>query len=121
MPPSMRKRQVSRHSLYPRAVSAISVTREGEGPEVLLVHEGASPEATWRALAPLAAGWTLASVHRRGYPPGPPVHRRQDFAVDASDILPLLSSRPHLVAHSYGVLGTCSRRPKGRRMCALSP
>jgi pimeloyl-ACP methyl ester carboxylesterase len=96
----------SRHSPYARAVSAISVTREGEGPEVLLVHGGASPDATWGALARLGARWTLAWVHRRGYPPSAAVDGRQDFAVDAADISPLLGSRPHVVAHSYGVLGT---------------
>jgi pimeloyl-ACP methyl ester carboxylesterase len=103
-------------------VSPISVTRKGEGPEILLVHGGASPDATWGALAPLGARWTLASVHRRGYPPSPPVDGRQDFAVDADDIFPLLSSRPHVVAHSYGVLGTliaAARRPEDARTLTL--
>jgi len=105
-----------------RAAGAISVTRQGEGPEVLLVHGGASPDATWGALAPLSARWTLSSVHRRGYPPSPPSDRGQDFAVDAADILPLLGSRPHLVAHSYGVLGTliaAAERPNGVRSLTL--
>ena len=92
------------------------MTRKGLGPEILLVHGGASPDATWGALAPLSARWTLASVHRRGYPPSPaPPDGRQDFEVDAADILPLLSSRPHVIAHSYGVLGTliaAARRPE---------
>jgi len=83
------------------------VSREGEGPEVLLVHGGASPEATWGALKPLTARWTLALVHRRGYPPSPPPPEgRQDFEVDAVDVASLLGARPHVVAHSYGVLGT---------------
>jgi pimeloyl-ACP methyl ester carboxylesterase len=88
-------------------VTAVAVTREGAGPEVLLVHGGASARRTWGALAPLAARWTLAFVHRRGYPPSPPepggVH---DFDVDADDLAALLAGRPHLVAHSYGALGT---------------
>jgi pimeloyl-ACP methyl ester carboxylesterase len=92
------------------------VTREGDGPEILLVHGGASPDATWGGLAPLCARWTLASVHRRGYPPSPPpLDGRQDFEADAADVLPLLASRPHVVAHSYGVLGTliaAAQRPK---------
>ena len=88
-------------------MSGVSVTREGNGPEILLVHGGASPDATWGALAPLRARWTLTAVHRRGYPPSPsPVDGRQDFERDAADVLPLLDSRPHVVAHSYGVLGT---------------
>lgn len=85
-------------------MTEIIVTREGRGPELLLVHGGASPRATWRALSPLAAHWTLVLVHRRGYPPSPPGHH--DFELDALDIAPLLKSRPHVLAHSYGVLGT---------------
>ena len=97
--------------------------REGDGPEILLVHGGASPDATWGALAPLGARWTLASVHRRGYAPSPePLDGRQDFDVDALDILPLLASRPHVVAHSYGALGTLiatTRRPEQVRSLTL--
>src|SRR3954464_15080887 len=88
------------------AMSEIAVVREGEGPEVLLVHGGASPGTTWGALASLRARWTLAFVHRRGYPPSPPpAEGRQDFLLDADDLVPLLDARPHVVAHSYGVLG----------------
>jgi pimeloyl-ACP methyl ester carboxylesterase len=104
-------------------VGAISVTRKGGGPEILLVHGGASPDATWGALGTLRGRWTLASVHRRGYPPSPPpVDGRQDFEVDAADILPLLASRPHVVAHSYGVLGTliaAAQRPNDVRSLTL--
>ena len=88
-------------------MDAIAVIRRGEGPEVLLVHGGASPSTTWRPLAPLRARWTIALVHRRGYPPSPsPRGRRQDFDVDAADLESLFAARPHVVAHSYGVLGT---------------
>jgi pimeloyl-ACP methyl ester carboxylesterase len=94
----------------------VAVIREGEGPEVLLVHGGASPGTTWRTLSPLSARWTLALVHRRGFPPSPPPPGgRQDFDVDANDLVPLLDRRPHLVAHSYGVLGAliaAGRRPE---------
>src|SRR5271170_2324027 len=82
----------------------ITVIREGHGPELLLVHGGASPRATWRALMPLAERWTLVLPHRRGYPPSPPGDH--DFELDAVDLIPLLASRPHVLAHSYGVLGT---------------
>nr|WP_275410163.1 alpha/beta fold hydrolase [Streptomyces sp. SID14478] len=71
-----------------------------------MVHGGAGPRTTWGPVASLADRWTLAYVHRRGYPPSPPPKERQDFAVDALDLAPLLVGRPHLVAHSYGVLGT---------------
>lgn len=84
----------------------IVVVHDGSGPEVLLVHGGAGPRTTWSALAPLADRWTLAYIHRRGYPPSPPPRERQDFEVDAQDLAPLLAGRPHVVAHSYGVLGT---------------
>jgi pimeloyl-ACP methyl ester carboxylesterase len=85
----------------------IVVIREGAGPEVLLVHGGASPRTTWGQLTPLKARWTLALAYRRGYPPSPPEpDGRHDFDVDAADLVPLLTDRPHVVAHSYGVLGT---------------
>ena len=103
-------------------MSAIFVLREGRGPEVLLVHGGASPQTTWDVLAPLQERWTLALVHRRGYPPSPPPDGRQDFDVDAADLAPLLDSRPHVVAHSYGVLGTLiagTRRPAQVRSLTL--
>src|SRR3954467_10241245 len=87
-------------------MDAVAVIREGEGPEVFLVHGGASPETTGGVLAPLRARWTLARVYRRGYPPSPPPPERpQDFEVDAADVASLLDARPHIVAHSYGVLG----------------
>jgi pimeloyl-ACP methyl ester carboxylesterase len=87
-------------------VGKIVMVHDGSGPEVLLVHGGAGPRTTWGALAPLAERWTLAYVHRRGYPPSPPPQERQDFEVDALDLAPLLVGRPHVAAHSYGVLGT---------------
>jgi pimeloyl-ACP methyl ester carboxylesterase len=94
----------------------VSVIREGSGPEVLLVHGGASPRTTWSALESLKQRWTLTLVHRRGYPPSPcPRGVGHDFDVDATDLAPLLDSHPHVVAHSYGVLGAllaASRTPE---------
>jgi pimeloyl-ACP methyl ester carboxylesterase len=95
-------------------VGQIAVTREGVGPEVLLVHGGASAATTWAGLATLSRRWTLVFAHRRGYPPSPSPIERQDFEVDAADLVPLLDGRPHVVAHSYGVLGAliaATRRP----------
>ena len=104
-------------------MSAVAVIREGEGPEVLLVHGGARPESTWGALAPLRARWTLALVHRRGYPPSPPPPEgHHDFEVDAADVASLLGARPHIVAHSYGVVGTliaATREPARVRSLTL--
>ena len=93
-------------SLYCPDVDSIAVSREGEGPELLLVHGGASASTTWSGLAPLLSRWTLVTVHRRGFSPSPAApDGRQDFEVDAADIEPLLDRRPHVVAHSYGALG----------------
>lgn len=101
-------------------MTEIAVTREGHGPELLLVHGGASPRTTWQALMPLAARMTLVVPHRRGYPPSPP--GRHDFDLDAADLAPLLESRPHVVAHSYGALGTliaAAANPGGVRSMTL--
>jgi pimeloyl-ACP methyl ester carboxylesterase len=104
-------------------VRSIAVIREGSGPEVLLVHGGASPATTWVGLEPLSGRWTLAFAHRRGYPPSPPPPGgRQDFDVDAADLVPLLDPCPHLVAHSYGALGAliaAARRPAQVRSLTL--
>lgn len=104
----------------PAKLTEIAVTREGHGPELLLVHGGASPHATWKALEPLAAKWTLVVAHRRGYPPSPP--GPHDFELDAVDLAPLLESRPHVLAHSYGVLGAliaATDNPDGVRSLTL--
>jgi pimeloyl-ACP methyl ester carboxylesterase len=100
----------------------ITAIREGSGPEVLLVHGGASPETTWSALAHMSRRWTLVFAYRRGYPPSPPFVGRQDFDVDAADLAPLLDGRPHVVAHSYGALGAviaATRRPGRVRSLTL--
>lgn len=101
----------------------IAITRAGEGPEILLVHGGAGPKTTWGSLAPLAARWTLCTAHRRGYPPSPPPPGGgQDFEFDAQDLLSLLDARPHVLAHSYGVLGAllaAARRPGDVRSLTL--
>lgn len=101
-------------------MTEIAVTRAGRGPEVLLVHGGAPPAATWEPLAPLAVEWTLAAAHRRGFAPSPP--GRHDFDQDAVDLAPLLASRPHVVTHSYGGLGAliaAAADPAGVRSLTL--
>jgi pimeloyl-ACP methyl ester carboxylesterase len=104
-------------------VTDLAVRRVGKGPEVLLVHGGASPATTWAGLESLSARWTLAYVHRRGYPPSPPEPQgRHDFDVDANDVAALLGGRPHVVAHSYGTLGAAiaaGRRPDAVRSLTL--
>ena len=83
----------------------IAVTRQGDGPEIVLVHGGASATTTWQGLESLTARWTLTFVHRRGYEPSPPPPAGQDFDIDAADLTPLMAGRPHVVAHSWGTLG----------------
>ena len=83
----------------------IAVTRQGDGPEIVLVHGGASASTTWHGLESLTARWTLTFVHRRGYDPSPPPPAGQDFDIDAADLAPLVAGRPHVVAHSWGTLG----------------
>ena len=97
--------------------------RQGDGPEVLLVHGGASPEATWSGLEHLSRRWTLAFAYRRGFSPSPdPPGGRQDYELDAMDIADLLDGRPHLVGHSYGGVGAALaaiRRPAQVRSLTL--
>jgi pimeloyl-ACP methyl ester carboxylesterase len=84
-------------------METIAVEREGSGPDVVLVHGGATPWGTWGALRGLRSRWTLVLPYRRGYPPSPPGDG--DFEADADDLGPLLAGGAHLVAHSYGGLG----------------
>jgi pimeloyl-ACP methyl ester carboxylesterase len=104
----------------------VAVTRTGTGPEVLLVHGGASPATTWSGLERLSERWTLAFLHRRGYPPSPPPPSgHQDFELDAADLCELLDGRPHLVAHSYGgvaaAIAATSRPDRVRSLTLLEP
>ena len=104
----------------------ISVTRHGTGPEVLFVHGGASPETTWSGLEQLAQRWTLIFAYRRGFTPSPePPGGRQDYELDAADIVELLENRPHLVGHSYGGVGAAiaaiSRPANVRSLTLLEP
>jgi pimeloyl-ACP methyl ester carboxylesterase len=103
----------------------VTVTRTGAGPEVLLVHGGASPATTWSGLEGLSERWTLAFVYRRGFPPSPPPRGRQDFELDAADVCELLDGRPHLVGHSYGgvaaALAATIRPDSVRSLTLLEP
>ncbi|WP_324199032.1 alpha/beta fold hydrolase [Nocardia amamiensis] len=88
-------------------MQALSIHEHGAGPAVVLVHGGAGPKTTWSGLHSLSARWTLLLVHRRGFGASPPPPGgRQDFEIDADDLEGIFRDRrPHVVAHSYGVLG----------------
>jgi pimeloyl-ACP methyl ester carboxylesterase len=110
-------------SALPLPNPPIAVVQEGAGPEVLLVHGGASPETTWSGLERLTQRWTLKFAYRRGFAPSPdPPGGRQDFERDATDIAELLDRRPHLVGHSYGGVVAAiaaTRRPAQLRSLTL--
>lgn len=85
----------------------IHVTRRGDdGPVVVLVHGAAMPgRMSWALQKPLADRYQLWIVDRRGYGESPPVHRREDFEVDAQDLLQVAPEGSHLVGISYGAIG----------------
>jgi pimeloyl-ACP methyl ester carboxylesterase len=82
-------------------VSEIAVRRAGEGPRVVLIHGGLSPEPTWSAQEELAERWELVLPVRRGFDSSPATDWI-DFEADAADIEPLLGGGAHVAAFSYG-------------------
>jgi pimeloyl-ACP methyl ester carboxylesterase len=73
------------------------------GARALLWHGGASPELTWSCQRALASELQLRIPWRRGYSPSAPA-ARQDWEVDARDLLRVMPGRTHGVAHSIGAL-----------------
>ena len=55
---------------------------------------------------PLGERYELWLVDRRGYGDSPPVKRREDFEVDARDLLDIVPVGAHLDGVSYGSLGS---------------
>ena len=85
----------------------LHVTKRGEsGPIVVFVHGTAMPgRLSWAAQKPLADKYQMHIVDRRGYGESPPLKRREDFEVDAQDLLEVIPAGAHLVAISYGTIG----------------
>jgi pimeloyl-ACP methyl ester carboxylesterase len=87
-------------------MTGLHVERCGEGPRILFVHGSISGGvATWKAQYTLADRWTLLILDRRGFGKSPPADG-EDFEVDARDIAEALGDGAHLVAHSYGGVGS---------------
>src|SRR5688572_21881225 len=85
----------------------LHITKRGDhGPVVMFVHGTAMPgRLSWAAQKPLAERFQLWILDRRGYGQSPPVQRREDFEVDAGDLLAVIPQGAHLVAISYGTIG----------------
>ena len=69
----------------------------------VLWHGGAPPELTWSCQRTLVSELQLRIPWRRGYMPSA-LAARQDWEVDARDLLRILPGRTHAVAHSIGAL-----------------
>jgi pimeloyl-ACP methyl ester carboxylesterase len=86
----------------------LAVTKRGDsGPVVVFVHGTAMPgRLSWAAQKPLSAKFQLWIVDRRGYGDSPPLQGgREDFEVDAEDLLEVIPAGAHVVAVSYGTVG----------------
>ena len=84
----------------------LDIRVSGAGVPVVLVHGGVNREQTWGAQAELAARWRLIEPARRGYAPSPAAER-QDWEVDAREIVELLGEHgpAHCAGFSYGGVG----------------
>jgi len=101
----------------------VEVIEKGHGEPVILVHGDVfGAEMTWQAQEPLAENFHLRLVNRRGFGNSADT-AAEDFAVDAHDVVALLSSGAHLVGHSYGAvvaLLAAAERPDDVRQRASS-
>ena len=106
----------------------LHVTVWGDGDPAVLVHGSFGwGEETFKEQRPLADGYKLLLVDRRGFGRTPPRNGRVDFEADAADIAELLvrERRAHLVGHSYGglvaLLAAAPRADVVRSLCLIEP
>jgi pimeloyl-ACP methyl ester carboxylesterase len=110
-----------------RAVSDLHVAAWGDaGQPALLVHGSFGwGEETWREQRPLAKGYRLLVVDRRGFGNSPEPDERVDFERDADDVTALLDESMHLVGHSYGgvvsLLAAARVPERVRSLCVIEP
>ncbi len=105
--------------------SALDVTIEGAGPDVLLIHGLSANRGKWNRLAPLLQGrfrLVRPDLAGRGVSPAPP-EIRFGLADEASRLLGLLDSlaveRPILVGHSQGAALAVAVQASGRGRALL--
>jgi pimeloyl-ACP methyl ester carboxylesterase len=102
---------------------ALHVTVRGDhGPVVALVHGiGMPARMAFARQKPLADRYRLWLIDRRGYGESPPVRGREDWEVDAADLLAVLPSGTHLVGLSYGSVGAIvAAATEPRRFASLT-
>jgi pimeloyl-ACP methyl ester carboxylesterase/DNA-binding winged helix-turn-helix (wHTH) protein len=100
----------------PRPDEVLAYRQAGtRGPTVVLVHGGAGPELTWSRQEVLSTQFRLVIPWRRGFGPSAP-SERQDWELDARDLLRWMPAGAHVVAHSYGGLAAtvAAARAPGR-------
>jgi pimeloyl-ACP methyl ester carboxylesterase len=80
----------------------LHLARVGQGPRLVFVHGSISAGwEAWDAQRTLADRFELLVLWRSGYAPNPPLDAL-DFDVQADEVVSLLRSGDHLVAHSHG-------------------
>jgi pimeloyl-ACP methyl ester carboxylesterase len=108
----------------PLELDALVFGRPGMPRAVLLHGDVSGAEATWSRQEPLGEGFHVIAPDRRGYGASPP-GEREDFDVDAVDVIALLGEGAHLAGHSYGgvvALVAAARRPElVRSLCLIEP
>lgn len=108
-----------------RSATGLNVTVWGDGEPAVFVHGSFGwGEETWREQRPLADGYRLLLVDRRGFG-ATPANGRVDFERDAEDVAEIVGEGAHLVGHSYGgvvsLLAAAHRPEAVRTLTVIEP